>query len=190
MTSVGIVLVVLALVLVIVGIVRLADTVSDDALDVRGGPGASVEAREDIPDPVELSADEDTRYAVLFIGRPGDDVSARDLTVVGPRGEEVYLSASHVSYTFSSSRTAMHVATFETDEEGTYTLTVDGPSASASGDLAILDDDLVVGLVVGAVSGVALLVAGIITGLAGLGLGIGGAVWWSMRRSAARGVTR
>ncbi|MEP7763950.1 hypothetical protein [Sanguibacter sp. 25GB23B1] len=190
MTTVGVVLVVLALVLVVVGIVRLTDTVSEDALDVHDGRWAAVEAREDIPDPVELAAEEDTTYAVLFIGRTGDEVEVRDLAVVGPRGEDVDLDATQVGYTFSTSRTTTHVATFDTDEEGTYTLTVEGPSASASGDLAILDDDLVVGLVVGAVSGLVLLGAGILTGLVGLGLGIGGAVWWSMRRSAARGVTR
>lgn len=190
MTIVGIVLAVIALVLVIAGIVRFADTVSEDALEMRHGDRDGVQVRADIPEPAAFTAEEGTTYAVLFFGSPQDEVDVDDLTVTGPRGEDVDLVASHVSYSTSSSRTTTYLATFEADDAGTYTLTVDGPSAGVDGELAVTDDELVVDLVLGAVSGVLLLVAGLITGATGLGLAIGGAVWWTVRRRAARALTR
>lgn len=190
MTAVGVVLTALALVLVVIGIVRLSDTVSDDALDLRNGREAVLEVREDIPDDLSFDADDDRTYAVIFFGDARDEVEASDLTVTGPDGQDVRVARSNMTYTSSSHSVTSKVASFETDDEGTYTLRVDGPSATVDGELGIIDDDLVVGLVIGAVSGVLLIVAGVITGLVGLGLGIGGGVWWSVRRSAAQGLTR
>lgn len=191
MTIVGIVLSVIALVLVIVGIVRFADTVSEDALDLRGSDRDDIMVRTDIPEPATFVADESTTYAVLFFGSPQDEVDVDDLTVTGPRGEDVGLVATHMSYSSSSPRTTTtYLATFETDEAGTYTVTVDGPSAEVDGELAVTDDEVVVDLVLGAVSGVLLIIAGALTGAVGLGLGIGGAVWWIVRRKTARTLTR
>ena len=190
LTGVGAVVAVVALVLVVVGITRLADTVSEDALDVRPGADVSVEVREDIPGPARFMAERDTRYAVLFIGPAEEEVDVDDLVVTGPDGAQVDLSESGMSYTFSSSRTTTYLATFESDDAGSYTLSVTGPSETARGDLAIIDDELIAGLVVGAVSGVLLIVAGVFTGLVGVGLLVGGGVWWAVRRSSAGGTGR
>lgn len=186
LTGIGALFLLLALVLVVVGIDRLADTVSEDALEVRPGADVTAEAREDVPGPALFTAERDTRYAVLFIGPAEERIDDDDLVVTGPDGAQVGLAESNMSYSFSAAQTTTHVATFESDAAGSYTVSVTGTSATARGDLAIIDDELIAGLVVGAVSGVLIIVAGVFAGILGVGLLIGGAVWWGVRRSAAK----
>ncbi|MCL2092396.1 MAG: hypothetical protein FWH11_14545 [Micrococcales bacterium] len=133
---------------------------------------------------VDLSAD--TKYT-LWRGTVADQgISGSEPAVTDPRGRSVTVTTA--TYTSSSRDEVFESWRFTTQEAGTHQISAaaDGPA------LQLLPDNVVERLVDGAIGvvqvsgGFGMVLAAIVVAPIGLGLLIGGAVWWSVRSKNAR----
>ncbi|MGY4645166.1 hypothetical protein [Cellulomonas sp. URHB0016] len=160
-----------------------------DVLDARGEPGPAVLAVVDAPGTATVVLDAATRYAVYLVVPDDAEQDGLDgrLAVTAPDGSPVAVRDS-ADVSVSASRgdvTASTVAGFASDGAGTYT--VDVPPASVDGArVLVVKDDSAVSFIFGVFGGIAGVLVICVLGVLGLGMTVGGGVWWGLRVRARR----
>jgi hypothetical protein len=161
-------------------------------LTADGTAGSDVVATVPAPGSTEVVLEGSTDYA-LYLARPEAAEGGLDGRVVveGPGGEVVDVAGSaDVSvHTSRGGIVANTVGSFTTAAAGTYTLVAPAMSDDVEASVLVAPDRPVlpfVGGILGTIAGV--LVAGVL-GALGLGMVIGGALWWHVRRRARSAAT-
>ncbi|PSL37784.1 hypothetical protein CLV49_1391 [Labedella gwakjiensis] len=190
LTWIGVVLLVASVAIAIATVSLFASLLPTGFLNQDGTPGDDVIASIDAGESASVELDGDTSYSLLLV-RPTDESSGAltgDVALIAPDGTtSVADRAPAVSTRVSGGQaTAASFAAFETTDDGAYTITV--PAATDDQPTSVLvveDGDTLpfVGGVFGSIGGV---FAVLLLGIPGLGLTIGGAIWWSSRRRARR----
>lgn len=185
LTLIGVLVLVVAVVVGVVGIKTLSDTVSDP---LRPATGSVVIARGPSDASLTLEAEAGRTYSLVAIDPTSAATVAATADVTGPDGEPVRVvpvdESTHLSL---DGYTVSRFASFTTTSAGTYTIDVVS-SVTRSWDVAVADPGAVDDLARDLVVGVVLVVAGVIGAGVGLVLSISGWIWWAVRRSNQRKV--
>lgn len=185
LTLLGVLALVVAVVVGVVGIKTLSDAVTDP---LRPAAGSIVIARGPSDAPLTLDAEAGRTYSLVAVDPTSAASVAATADVTGPDGEPVRVvpvdEKTHLSL---DGFTVSRFASFTTTSAGTYTIDVVS-SVSRSWDVAVADPGAVDDLARDLVVGVVLIVAGVIGAGIGLVLSISGWIWWAVRRSNQRKV--
>ncbi|WP_448630926.1 hypothetical protein [Cellulomonas soli] len=193
LTASGAVVLLVALAIGVGTVLLLVRTASSGVVTMGGQPGEQVVAELDAPGTgtVELEAGE--RYAVHLVTSASmtDDADLLgEVQLTSPSGQSIVVDASpsvHMETTMGSWH-AESVAAFTAPEDGVYDVTV--PSADVDDARVLIAPDKAFGSFFAGIFGSVLGVfAAIGLGLLGLGLTIGGIIWWVMRARARREAT-
>ncbi|ACZ21676.1 hypothetical protein Sked_17490 [Sanguibacter keddieii DSM 10542] len=180
LTLLGVLALVVATVLLIIGIRSIADVVADP-LD--GGPGSIVIARGEAGQPLELDAEAGRTYSLVSIDRTSGRTMPSSTEVTAPDGSPTRVVPEDDSTDLDlNGASVTRFASFTAGPAGTYTIDVVS-SQTRSWDVAVVDPSAVEGLARDIGVGVVLVVAGVLGGLLGLALTVAGAIWWGVRRS-------
>lgn len=183
LTSAGALLLVATIVVALLVVRTFLSLLPLNVIDGAGNPGSAALASTDVPGVVDVTL-EPGRYDVFLVV---DDADAHtgldaDVQVVGPDGSSVEVDdAPGVSINAQrGDRRAFNVAAFTVTTAGEHTVVV--PGSPSEGALAVVAEgqatsSFVAG-VFGTIGGVFLAV---VLGLVGLGLTVGGVVWWALR---------
>lgn len=185
LTLLGVLALVVAVVVGVVGIRTLSDAVTDP---LRPSAGSIVIARGPSDAPLTLEAEAGRTYSLVALDRTSAASVAATASVAGPDGAPVRVvpvdESTHLSV---DGYTVSRFASFTTTTAGTYTIDVVS-SVARSWDVAVADPGAVDDLARDLVVGVVLVVAGVIGAGIGLVLSISGWIWWAVRRSNQRKV--
>ncbi|WP_250445376.1 hypothetical protein [Actinotalea sp. C106] len=156
-------------------------------LSSNGGDGPDAVASVEAPGTMQVDLEADVAYA-FYLARDAGMSNARleaRPEVTGPDGQEMAVSsAPSVSGNIGRGSTrAATVGGFRAGSSGTHT--VDVPGALFAGDDArviLVEDQEVMPFVTGIFGTVVLVLVAVALGTVGLGLTVGGIVWWVVRR--------
>lgn len=189
LTASGVVVLLVAIGVGIGTVLLLIGTASSGVLTMNGHAGSDVIAEVDAPGTgtVELEAGE--RYA-LHLVTPGfsDDADLLgEVQLVAPSGDTVDVDGSpavHMETTMGGWH-AESVAAFTAPEDGVYDMTVPSADVDDARVLVASDQDFAPFFagIFGSVLGVFLAIG---LGMLGLGLTVGGTIWWVLRARARR----
>ncbi|RUQ98277.1 hypothetical protein [Labedella endophytica] len=190
LTWIGIVLLV-ATVAIAIGTVSLfASLLPTGILSRDGSVGDDVVASVDAGSSTSVDLDGDTSYSLLLV-RPSDESSGAltgDIALIAPDGTtSVADRAPAVSTRVNGGQlTAASFTAFRTTDEGAYTITVPAATDDEPTSVLIVEDGETLPFVGGVLGSIGGVFAALITGFLGLGLTIGGGLWWRSRRAARR----
>lgn len=160
-----------------------------DVLAADGGPGSGVLAV--VPAPGSATATLDTGSYLVYLAAPRDTSPLLEgaISVTDADGDAIRVGSSSISGSVSNGSTEAHtVAGFEVPADGSYLITA--PPAQADEARLLVLEDSGVGTFVGQVAGtVGAVFLGIGLGIVGLGLTIGGGIWWYLRRQRRSGTS-
>lgn len=180
LTGLGVLTLVVAVVLAVVGVRSIGSVVADP---LESGPGSIVIARGEAGTPLELDAEAGRTYSLVSIDRTSGRTMPSSTDVTGPDGSPTrVVPASDSTNLDLDGASITRFASFTTGSAGTYTIEVVS-SQSRSWDVAVVDPSAVEDLARDLGVGVVLVVAGVLAGLLGLALTVAGAIWWGVRRS-------
>lgn len=191
LTIAGGVVLILAVVAGLVAGLVLFRTADSGVLTLKGGVGDSVIAEADAPGATAVRLEEGERYAIHLV-TPSDDHSAElegDVELLTPSGETIVADGdpSVDLQTTLGGRTARSVAAFIAPEDGTYAVSV--PAADVDDARVYITPEEEFAPFLAGVLGSALgIVAAVGLGMLGLGMAIGGGIWWAVRARARRAV--
>ena len=185
LTLIGVLALVVAVVVGVVGITMLRDAVTDP---LRPSAGSVVIARGPSDQPLTLDAEAGRTYSLVSLDATSAAGVGATAEVTGPDGEPVrVLPVDESTHLSVDGYTVSRFASFTTTTAGTYTIDVVS-SVTRDWDVAVADPGAVDDLARDLVVGVALVVAGVIGAGIGLVLSIAGWIWWAVRRSNQRKV--
>lgn len=180
LTGLGVLTLVVAVVLAVVGVRAIATVVADP---LERGPGSIVIARGEAGEPLELDAEAGRTYSLVSIDRTSGRTLPSSTDVTGPDGSPTrVVPADDATNLDIDGSSITRFASFTAGSSGTYTIEVVS-SQSRSWDVAVVDPSAVESLARDLGVGVVLVVAGVLAGLLGLALTVAGAIWWGVRRS-------
>lgn len=193
MTWIGIVFLAATVAIAIATVSLFLSLLPTGVLNPDGSTGDDVVASIDAGSSTSIDLDGDASYSLLLV-RPTDESSGSlsgDVAIIAPDGTtSVADRAPAVSTRVSGGQlTAASFTAFRTTDDGEYTITVPAATDDEPTSVLIVEDGETlpfIGGVFGAIGGV---FAAIITGMIGLGLTIGGGLWWRSRRAARRAQT-
>lgn len=189
LTVTGVLLVLAAAVVAALVARGMAVMLPMDVLGPDGTPGSGVVGVVDVPGTAQMELEADTDYA-LYLAVQGEAAEAElsgDIRVEAPDGR-ARAATSAVGVSVSTARgatSARTVASFETDEAGTYTLTAPALEGGGDGLVLVAPDRPVLPFVAGIFGSVLGVFLAIGLGLTGVPMTVLGIVWWRRRRSAA-----
>ncbi|WP_149204871.1 hypothetical protein [Actinotalea subterranea] len=193
LTAVGALFMIGALVVAFLSARTFVGLLPVDVLDGDGEPGPAVLLTVPAPGTGEVTLDAGTDYALFTVvdaqdsdSSGADDVLDAEVAVTGPDGTavEVRGSADVDMSTGGGGRHASTVGSFETDAAGTYTVIV--PAAQQQHvEVLVTQDQPVLPFVGGIFGTIAGAFAAVLLGILGVGMLIGGVVWWVLRRRSA-----
>ena len=176
MTLIGAVLVLVAIVLLALGLPAIFSTVPLHVVDSAGNPGSATIATLHAPGTTTVHL-EPGYYDVDVASKGAFGELGGTVAVVGADGGRVTVDSPTVTSTFTMLNTyVISAATFHVSEAGDYTITA--PEVSPEAAQVLLAHGKDPSTLAGA--GLELLGA-IVVGASGLGLGIGGGIWWGSR---------
>lgn len=184
MTFIGLGLILIAVVALIAGIVQVATAVSRFVDEPSGSSRGT--ATVQLPGSLTFLGDDDERYAVVVTSTSTRTIDLDDVVVTGPDGRSVTLATSSLNFQNSTddSSTDVRALTFIAPEDGIYTATVTGGSADLPGSLTAVNASELATAFGRTAVGVVTIIVSAMCGVVGLGLAIGGGIWWNMRRKA------
>lgn len=187
LTAVGVFLVVATIVVAFFVVRTFVSIVPLGVLDGSGNPGSSSLASTDAPG--TTTATLEPGYYDLYLVVPASERYANlegTAQLTGPDGELVTAEPPGVNGNASMGGSrAFTVAGFRVESAGEYTLTV--PAASSDDALVVLvEGHDVAGFVSGLLGTVGGVFVAIGLGVVGLGLTVGGVIWWVVRAKARR----
>ena len=186
MTFVGIGLLIIAAAVLIAGIVQIVSTVSRFSDE----PSRSSHSLDYVrlPGSLSFTGEAGEEYAIVVNSTSGRTIDLDDVEVTGPDGRPVDLSISSVNFENSTpgSETHLRAITFTAPLDGTYSTTVTGSSADLPGTLTAVDADEIASVIGRAALAVVAIVAAALLGVLGVGLTIGGGIWWHSRSTARK----
>ncbi len=183
LTALGVLLLLGAVALVVVGVVLVARTLPTGVLGPGGTPGPDVVAVVDAPGTAEVRLEAGAHQVWLVTsGTAGDAGLAGDVRVVGPDGEEVRVRQGWLSGRTSGGGTVAHaVAGFDVATAGTHTIEAPAADDGAQARLHVTPDDGAAAFVGGILGTVGVVMASLVLGAIGLGIAVGGGIWWYRR---------
>ncbi len=187
LTSVGALLLVATAVVAVLVVRTFLSIVPLGVLDASGGPGSAAVASTSAPG--TTTAVLEPGYHHLYLVVPSDEHEAGlpgTVELTGPDGETLPAEPSPLDGTASTGGSrAVLVAGFRVVEPGEYTLTVPEATTQDAQVVLVRGPDLTqfVSGIFGTVGGVFVAIA---LGVVGLGLTIGGVIWWVVRAGARR----
>lgn len=186
MTFVGIGLLLIAAAVLIAGIVQVAATVSRFSDE----PSRSSHSLDYVrlPGSLSFTGEAGEEYAIVVNSTSSRTIDLDDVEVTAPDGLPVDLSTSSVNFENSTPGSENHVraVTFTAPLDGTYSATVTGRSAGLSGSMTAVDADEIASIIGRTAVAVVAIVGSALLGVLGLGLTIGGGVWWKSRSNARK----
>jgi hypothetical protein len=188
MTWIGVVLLVASVALAVATVFLFASLLPTGLLNRDGTPGDDVVASIDAGSSATVALDDDTAYSILLV-RPTDEPSGAltgDIAVTAPDGtSSVPDRAPAVSTRVTGGQTtAASFTAFRTGAEGDYLLTVPAASDDEPTSILIVEDGDTLPFVGGVLGSIGGVFGALLLGIPGLGLTIGGAIWWRSRRRA------
>lgn len=186
MTFIGIGLILVAIAALIAGIVQVATSVSRFT-DTPSGSSPALDYVQ-LPGELSFTADDGEEYAIVVTSTSSRTIDLDDVVVAAPDGTSVPLSTSSLNFENSTydSHTDVRALTFTAPEDGVYTVLVIGSSADLPGSMTAVNASEL-GKVIGRTAlGVVSIVVSGLCGTLGLGLAIGGGIWWNTRSKAGR----
>ena len=188
----GVVALLGAIALMVVGGLAVARILPTDVLRMDGSPGDAVVGVVDAPGTREVDLEADTAYAVYLVEQGTVSGRAVEPVVTGPDGEAVDVGTpSYSSQVTMGSTHARATASFTTGAAGTYTIEATTVEATEGVDrdgvrVFIVEDGGLGGFLGGLFGGVAGLLGGVFLGLVAVALLVTGGVMWGVRRGNAR----
>ena len=186
MTFIGIGLILVSIIALIAGIVQVASALSRFTDE----PSASSHALDYVrlPGSVSFTAEDGEEYAIVVTSTSNRTINLADVVVLSPDGRPVALSTSSLNFDTSTydSDTQVRALTFTAPADGVYTASVMGASADLPGSLTAVNASELTKIFGRTALGVVSIVGSALTGVVGLGLAIGGGVWWSSRSKAQK----
>lgn len=184
MTFIGIGLILVAIAALIAGIVQVATAVSRFA-DEPSGSSPALDYVQ-LPGSLSFTGDDGEEYAVVVVSTSTRTIDLDDVVVTAPGGRSVDLDTASLNFENSTydSHTDVRALTFTAPVDGVYTATVTGGSADLPGSLTAVDASELAKVFGRTALGVVTIVASALCGVLGLGLAIGGAIWWNSRSKA------
>jgi len=186
LTIIGAICLVAAIVATVFAVRTFVGIVPLHVLDSRGDPGSAALGVTDVPGAATLDLDAGWYdiYAVVPMAR----FSTPDVTVqvTGPDGTPVDLQSPTVASTTSlGGSSANAISSFQVTDPGQYTLTATDATSTDTRVIVVRGKPTTafLGSVAGVVVGMFLAIG---LGVVGLGLTIGGGVWWGNRARARK----
>lgn len=188
MTWIGVVLLIGATVIAVWTVFLFVSLLPVGVLNADGSPGDRVIASGEEESTIEVDLDARTQYALLLVRPEGprDAHLSRNVMVTAPDGSTFPSNripgfTVHVS---GGGKEGDTVTAFRTSEAGRYTLDLPSGVGTEPGSLFLVEDTQPLAFVGGVFGSIGGVFAAILLGIIGLGLTIGGAVWWRSRRKA------
>lgn len=188
MTWIGVILIAASIALAGPTVFLFASLLPTGILNRDGTPGDDVVASIDAGSNATVELDEDTSYSILLV-RPADEsagVLSADIAITAPDGtSSVADRAPAVSTRVSGGQaTAASFTAFRTGSEGDYLITVPAATDDEPTSVLIVEDGDTLPFVGGVLGSIGGVFGALLLGIPGLGLTIGGAIWWRSRRRA------
>lgn len=186
--GIGVVLLLGAVALFVVGILAVVRIAPTDVLRMDGSPGSGVLATVDAPGTATVDLAADTDYA-LFLVQTGSSAASLSgtPTVTGPDAGAVAVGTNSVSMNVTMGNThAEAIASFRTSTAGTYQIEAPTTGNGAAARLFVVRDTGMGSFLGGLFGGVAGILGGVFLGLAAVTLLIVGGILWGVRRGNAR----
>ncbi|SEE64163.1 hypothetical protein [Ruania alba] len=186
LTFSGAAVLVLAIAVIVVVVRLFLSVLPFGVVAADGAPGPDAAGGTEVPGTVSLELTADSTY-VVYLAHPSglDGVElAEAVTVTGPGGTPVAGIPAPASSSTMNGVTAQDVFAFRTDAAGEYTVAAPALADSAATPWATVvvaeghDMQGFFGGLFGSVFGV---FAAIALGVAGVGMTLGGAIWWYIR---------
>jgi hypothetical protein len=190
LTWIGIVLLVAAVAIAIFTVSLFVSLLPVGVMNADGSPGEDVVASVDAGRTGEAEFEADTDYLVILV-RPTDaseGALAGDIIVTAPDGSSspaVQDPGVDMNVGGGGSSGESFTA-FGADAGGTYEIAVPAATDAEPTSVLIVEDRETLSFVGGIFGTVGGVFAAILLGLVGLGLMIGGGLWWRSRRAARR----
>lgn len=185
--ALGVVALLAAIALLVVGGLAVARTLPTDVLELDGAPGDAVVGVVDVPGAAEVELAAQTSYAIYHV-REGAGWGQRiDPSVTSPAERPVDVHGPSYSSTVTMGGThAEAIASFTSAQAGTYVVDT-GTDGGGDGErLFIVEDEGLDGFLGGVFGGVAGILGGVFMGVVALVLLVVGGVVWGVRRGNAR----
>ncbi len=182
----GVVALLAAIALLVVGGLAVARTLPTDVLELDGSPGDAVVGVVDVPGAGEVDLAADTSYAIYLVQDSGWSLRVADPSVTSPDGRRVDVRGPSYSSTVTMGGThAEAIASFTSARAGTYVVDSDAVG-DADTRLFVVEDEGLGGFLGGLFGGVAGILGGVFGGVVALVLLVVGGIMWGVRRGNAR----
>ena len=184
MTFIGIGLLLVSIAALIAGIIQVASAISRFADDPSGSSPSLDNVQ--LPGSLIFTGEDGEEYALVVTSTSSRTIDLDDVVVTGPGGRAVDLNTTsfNVENTTDSSSTDVRALTFTAPEDGLYTASVTGSSADLPGNLTAVNASELAAVFGRTALGVMTIVISGLCGIVGLGLTIGGGIWWNVRSKA------
>ena len=185
MTFIGIALLLVAVAALVAGIVQVASAVTRFT---DGPPGSYGLDSVRLPGSLSFTGEDGEEYAIVVTSTSPGTINLDDVTVTDPDGRRLALSISSLNFenTEGDSHTQVRALTFFAPVDGIYNASVKGSSAGLSGYLTAVSADELTRVFGGTALGLVSIAGSALCGTLGLGLTIGGGIWWNSRNRAKR----
>lgn len=182
----GVVALLAAIALLVVGGLAVARTLPTDVLELDGSPGDAVVAVIDVPGTDEVDLTADTSYAIYLVQDSGWALRVAEPSVTSPDGRRVDVRGPSYSSTVTMGGThAEAIASFTSVRAGTYLVDA-GAVGDADTRLFVVEDEGLGGFLGGLFGGVAGILGGVCLGVVALVLLVVGGIMWGVRRGNTR----
>ncbi len=184
--ALGVVALLAAIALLVVGGLAVARTLPTDVLELDGSPGDAVVGVVDVPGAAEVELAADTSYAIYLVQDTGWALRVAEPSVTSPDGHRVDVRGPSYSSTVTMGGThAEAIASFRSTRAGTYVID-SGTVGDADTRLFVVEDEGLGGFLGGLFGGVAGVLGGVFLGVVALVLLVVGGIMWGVRRGNAQ----